>query len=91
MVPENAEMRLYGGAAFERVIDEFQQAASQLKVEAGGRLHTGHLKGWGHNCAGNLVVFDCIVRMHGRYVEETPSMTGGMHGRSAREECTGGM
>ncbi len=29
-------MRLYGGAAFERIIEEFQHAASQLAVAAGG-------------------------------------------------------
>jgi len=37
--PPNAELRLYGGAAFERVIDEFQEAASLLAMPPGKELH----------------------------------------------------
>jgi hypothetical protein len=38
VVPDNAEMRLFGGAAFERVVQEFQIAASLAAVHAGQDL-----------------------------------------------------
>lgn len=37
--PRNANLRLYGGAAFERCLDEFQEAALILQFPT-GRLHT---------------------------------------------------
>ena len=34
--PPNAELRLYGGAAFERALGEFQEAALMLDFPVGG-------------------------------------------------------
>ena len=39
--PPNAGLRLYGGAAFERCLAEFQEAALELGCPAGGPTCTG--------------------------------------------------
>lgn len=39
--PQNASLRLYGGAAFERCLDEFQEAAHVVQFPTGKHLpHT---------------------------------------------------
>ncbi len=37
--PQNASLRLYGGAAFERCLDEFQEAAHVVQFPT-GKAHT---------------------------------------------------
>ena len=38
MKPQNASLRLYGGAAFERCLDEFQEAAHVVQFPNGKHL-----------------------------------------------------
>ena len=37
--PQNASLRLYGGAAFERCLDEFQEAAHVVQFPTGKHTH----------------------------------------------------
>ena len=46
--PPNAELRLYGGAAFERAVAEFQEAARLLAMPPGAVLGFEHLGFKGH-------------------------------------------
>ena len=46
--PQNASLRLYGGAAFERCLDEFQEAAHVVQFPNGNfplqwGMHLGHM------------------------------------------------
>ena len=38
--PSNSQLRLYGGAAFERCLAEFQEAASKLTFPSGAILYS---------------------------------------------------
>jgi hypothetical protein len=72
--PANAGLRLFGGAAFERVLQEFQEAAKCLEFPAVQRDRVANIllalkgrctpasKG---QCAGLHALFQAVSAMHG--------------------------